>query len=44
MSAEKDLSAAQSFIMHALLEPDAGLIDQIKERAARNKIINNAGN
>ncbi|MEC4749437.1 FUSC family protein [Methylomicrobium sp. Wu6] len=44
LSAEKDLSAAQSFVIHALLEPDAGLADQIKERAALGTIIEDAGN
>lgn len=44
LAVEKELSAAQSFVSHALLEPDAGLTDQIKERAALSIIIEDAGN
>ena len=43
LSAEKDLAAAQDFISHAVLEPDAGLRDKIDERTAVSEIVEDAG-
>ncbi|MCK9623131.1 MAG: FUSC family protein, partial [Methylobacter sp.] len=44
LSAEKDLAAAQDLVIHAVLEPDARLIDKINERTTLGAIIEAAGN
>ncbi len=44
LSAEKDLAAAQDLVIHAVLEPDARLIDKINERTTLSAIIEAAGN
>jgi multidrug resistance protein MdtO len=44
LSAEKDLATAQVLVMHAVLEPDAGLIDKVNERTALSAMIEAAEN
>lgn len=44
LSAEKELAAAQNLVMHAVLEPDAGLIHKADERTALNALIKDASN
>ncbi len=44
LSAEKDLAVAQDLVIHAVLEPDAGLSYKINERTALSAIIKAAGN
>ncbi|MDD1632192.1 MAG: FUSC family protein [Methylococcaceae bacterium] len=44
LSAENDLGAAQVLVMHALLEPDARLIDKVNERTALSAMIEAAEN
>jgi hypothetical protein len=44
LSAEKDLSVAQDLVIHARLEPDAGLSYKVNERTALSAIIDEAGN
>ncbi len=43
LSAEKDLSAAHDLLAHAVLEPDARLVDKIRERKALRTIGRDAG-
>ncbi|ATG91720.1 FUSC family protein [Methylomonas koyamae] len=42
LAAEKDLAAAQDLLAHAVLEPDARLLDKLRERAALRAIIRDA--
>lgn len=44
LSAENDLGAAQVLVMHAVLEPDARLIDKVNERTALSAMIEAAEN
>jgi multidrug resistance protein MdtO len=44
LSAEKDLAAAQDLVIHAVLEPDARLIDKANERTVLSEIIEAARN
>jgi uncharacterized membrane protein YccC len=44
LSAEKDLAIAHDLVIHAILEPDARLIDKVNERKALNAIIKDASN
>jgi uncharacterized membrane protein YccC len=44
LSADKDLAAAKDLVMHALLEPDARLTENVKERTVLSEIIEAAGN
>ncbi len=44
LAVEKELSAAQDLVIHAVLEPDARLIHKINERTALNAIIDDASN
>jgi len=44
LSAEKELAVAQDLVVHAVLEPDAGLLHKIKERTALRTVIEAAGN
>jgi multidrug resistance protein MdtO len=44
LSVEKDLAVAHDLVIHAILEPDARLIDKVKERKALNAIIKDASN
>jgi multidrug resistance protein MdtO len=44
LSAEKDLAVAHDLVIHAILEPDARLIDKVNERKALNAIIKDASN
>ncbi|MGJ0486446.1 MAG: FUSC family protein [Methylomicrobium sp.] len=44
LSVEKDLAAAQVLVSHAILEPDAGLIDKIRERTALSGLLEAAEN
>jgi len=44
LSADKDLAAAQDLVVHAVLEPDAGLSHKLYERTALSALIEAAGN
>jgi uncharacterized membrane protein YccC len=44
LSADKDLAAAKELVIHALLEPDARLTDNVNQRTALSEIIEAAGN
>jgi len=44
LAAEKDLAAAQALVMHAVLEPDAGLVDKANERTALSQVLEAAEN
>jgi len=44
LSAEKDLAVAHDLVIHAILEPDARLIDKVNERKALNAIIKDTSN
>jgi len=44
LAAEKDLAAAQDLVVHAILEPDARVIDKANERKALSAMIEAAGN
>lgn len=44
LAAEKDLGAARDLVMHAVLEPDAGSIYKVNERAALNQVLEAAEN
>jgi hypothetical protein len=44
LSADKDLAAAKELVIHALLEPDARLNDNVNERTALSEMIEAAGN
>jgi uncharacterized membrane protein YccC len=44
LSAEKDLAVANDLVIHAILEPDARLVDKVNERKALNAIIKDASN
>ncbi|WP_415880314.1 FUSC family protein [Methylomonas sp. TEB] len=43
LAAEKQLAAAQDLLAHAVLEPDARLVERVHERAALRTIVRDAG-
>jgi hypothetical protein len=43
LSAEKELATAQDLVAHAVLEPDARLVNKVHERAALRAVIKDTG-